>query len=146
MLFKNRKRTFVSILLVLLVVSALVLPMTASAGRFTREQGFMRVPRGATEAYTLTVGEVSVTIPPGALPKGGPVILIVTTGPRGQFLANFGPSYRFQAPVMMEFGDAEVVYYHYGNAQIPLYTGDLDGDGDSGEIESEHFSRYSGWF
>ncbi len=138
-MFKNRRLLWVLVSFVL-VVSALLLPLTASAGRFTRERGFMFVPANATIPYTLTVGQVSVTIPPGAMPQGGPVILFVVTSADGWFMAEFLPERAFAQPVLMDFGSVrdETVYYHDGGALVPLRT-------QGGKLWSPHFSRYSGW-
>ena len=139
-------RRLVTIVSAILLIAGLVLPMSASAGRYSHRIGFMFVPRNTTQDYTLTVGEVSVTIPAGALPHGGPVLVHVVTDSAGRFRADFLPDYTFAKPVLMEFGDAPFVYYHAGTDLIRIETSDVDGDGDVGEVWMGHFSRYSGWF
>ncbi len=129
----------------LLVVSLLIFPASASAGRTVVQKGSMFVPPAATETYTLTVGRVSVSIPPGAMPEGGRILLQVRNKD-GWFQAKFSPDREFQVPVIMDFGEAEVVYYHEGREIVPIVTEDLDGDGAVGEIASMHFSRYSGFY
>jgi len=106
----------------------------------------MFVPRNSTQDHTLTVGRVSVTVPAGALPQGGPVVLHVATDSEGRFRADFLPNYSFARPVLMKFGAAPFIYYHTGHDCIRIDTADIDGDGEGGEVWMGHFSRYSGWF
>jgi len=140
------RRRLVMALSMALLVGILAMPMAASAGKSTRTMGFMMIPAGATQDYTLTVGDVSVTVPAGALPKGGPVMIHLTADPDGQFRADFLPDRKFSSPVLIKFGSAEVVYYHYRNTLQSIVTSDIDGDGEVGEVWMDHFSRYSGWF
>jgi len=100
----------------------------------------MLVPADATVPYTLTVGEISITIPVGAMPDGGPISLFVTSSPDGWFMAEFLPDRQFVTPVLMDFGSVqgETVYYHDGDNLVPLRT-------QGGKLWSPHFSRYSGW-
>lgn len=142
----HTRRDLVTILSVALLLGVLAMPFVASAAGASRSIRFMRVPANAGEDYTLTVGEVSVTVPAGALPKGGPVIIHLTTDVDGQFRAAFLPEGEFARPVLIKFGSAEVVYYHDRNTLQPIYTSDVDGDGQLGEVWQDHFSRYSGWF
>ncbi|MCD6519827.1 MAG: hypothetical protein J7M05_07895 [Anaerolineae bacterium] len=144
-MYRHRK-LLLTILLIAVLVGILAFPLSASAGRFKVERGFMFVPPNATTSYHLQVGKISVTIPPGALPRGGPVILTVISRRGGQFLADFRPDYQFAKPVLMDFGTAPVVYYWEHGQRVPIQTSDLDGDGEVGEILSDHFSRYSGWY
>jgi len=140
------RRRLVAVLSVALLLGVLVMPLAASATKTSRAMGFMMVPARATQDYTLTVGDVSVTIPPGALPKGGPVMIHLTADRNGGFCVDFLPDRKFTRPVLIKFGSAEVVYYHYRNMLVPIRTSDIDGDGELGEVWMEHFSRYSGWF
>ena len=145
---RTRQRLLI-LLTVLLIVSALLLPMTAFAGkdkgRWRSARGRMRVPAGATESYRLRVGPVKIVVPPGALPDGGPVVLRVRWNSKGDFIADFKPDHVFAAPVMMDFGSGDVVYYHSRGGLVPIRTEDLDGDGAPGEIHCNHFPRFSGW-
>jgi hypothetical protein len=133
----------------MVMIAAMLLPMTALAesgkGKWYNDVGNMMVPAGATEAYTLSVGPVRLVVPPGALPEGGPVVLRVKWTDAGQFEANFSPEREFAAPVMMDFGTVEVVYWESSAGTVAIQTDDLDGDGVVGEIYSDHFSRFSGW-
>lgn len=139
-------RRLVTILSAALLIAVLALPMAASAARYTRSIGFMWVPRNTSQDYTLTVGQVSVMIPAGALPQGGPVLLHVIADSEGRFRADFLPNYTFARPVLMKFGTAPIIYYHDGHTLVPIQTSDIDGDGEIGEVWMGHFSRYSGWF
>ena len=140
------RRIAVRVLSLLLVVSALLVPMTASAGDWDKEKGSMDVPAGATEEYRLEVAGISVTIPVGAMPEGGKVMLQVKSSSDGEFVADFLPNPDFAQAVMMDFGTAEVVYLGQGRNLAQIWTSDLDGDGAVGEILSDHFSRYSGHY
>ncbi len=122
-----------------LMVVTLILPMAASAGGDVRQTGSMVVPAGATMPYTLTVGRVSVTIPPEAMPQGGVVSLRVIETPSGRFIAEFLPNCDFEVPVTMDYDTAPWVEYHLKGQKVRIPT-------DEGKIESSHFSRYSGWF
>lgn len=145
---RTKQRLFI-LLTVLLVVSALLVPMTTFAdqgwGNWYKANGQMLIPAGATASYSLSVGPVKIVVPPGALPDGGPVILRVRWNSNGDFIADFLPDHVFAAPVMMDFGSGDVVYYHSRSGLVPIRTQDLDGDGAPGEIHCNHFSRFSGW-
>ncbi len=143
MMAKN-KRFWVSLLIAAVLIGALIVPLAASAGKAVVRHGIMLVPPRAAIPYRLQVGEFSVTIPAGALPKGGPVI-IHTMQRDNWFQVDFLPERQFAAPVMMDFGTAPVIYYQHNGTQNEIWTSDLDGDGQVGEIYSDHFSRYSGW-
>lgn len=140
-----QKRWFLTALTTLVIVAALLLPMSASAARWETAVGKMMVPPDATQTYTLEVSGIKVVVPPGAYPKGGPVVLQVQRNSDGQFVASFHPELTFDAPVMMDFGTCSQVIYDSRSGPIVIVTSDLDGDGVVGEIESLHFSRYSGW-
>ena len=142
----KRKRVLIALATLMILAASLSLPLSASAGRAVQEHGSLFVPPDANDPCVLTVGRISVTIPPGSMPDGGPVILHVSTTPDNEFTAHFLPNRQFELPVVLDFGSAETVYYHRGNSETPLQTGDVDGDGDGGEISSDHFSRYSGWY
>ena len=141
------KQRLLALLTVLLIASALLLPMTAFADqdKWYQANGHMIVPAGATESYSLSVGSVKIVVPPGALPDGGPVVLRVRWNDNGDFIADFKPDRVFAAPVMMDFGSGNVVYYHSSSGLVPIQTQDLDGDGEPGELYCNHFSRFSGW-
>ncbi len=140
----KNKRLLTSLLVAIVLIGALVAPLAASAGKMIVRSGMMLVPRHASVPYRLQVGEFSVTVPVGALPKGGPVI-IRTMQRDDWFQVDFLPERQFAAPVMMDFGTAPVIYYEHNGTQDEIWTSDLDGDGQVGEIYSNHFSRYSGW-
>lgn len=140
------RRRLVTALSIALLVGVLAMPMAASAAKSSCTMGFMMVPARATQDYTLTVGDVSVTVPARALPKGGLVMIHLTTDADGRFRADFLPERKFAGPVLIKFGSAEVVYYHYRNTLQPIATSDIDSDGEVGEVWMDHFSRYSGWF
>jgi hypothetical protein len=140
-----QRRGFLTVLTMVLVIAALLLPMSASAGRWETAVGKMMVPRNATETCTLVVSGISVTIEPGDYPKGGPVVLQVKRSSDGQFVASFHPELNFVNPVVMDFGTVAQVIYESKSGPVVIPTSDLDGDGEVGEISSMHFSRYSGW-
>ena len=139
-------RIALRVLSLLLILGALLVPLTASAGAYDKEKGSMVVPAGTTEEYRLEVGGISVTIPVGAMPEGGKVMLQVKSTADGEFCADFLPNLTFAQPVMMDFGTTEVVYVGQGQDWTDIQTSDLDGDGAVGEILSDHFSRYSGHY
>jgi hypothetical protein len=142
----SNRRFFTRIVLLLVVLASLVLPLTASAGNSSTRTGAMFVPPNATRDYRLQVGQFGVTIPTGAMPKGGLVILRVTTQRDGSFEVDFYPEMQFAKQVIMDFGPkTQIVYYHDDEQLVPIPTSDVDGDGQGGEILSWHFSRYSGW-
>jgi len=141
----NRRRLFVSILSIIVVVSALALPFGASAAKWLQLKGKMMVPRNATEPSELRVGEFGVVIYPESMPKGGPIMLHARVAPDGAFVVQFHPERDFDAPVMMDFGTCAEVVYEGPQGNETIVTQDLDGDGEVGEIWSDHFSRYSGW-
>jgi len=121
--------------------------VTQLAGRrgwhFARAQ--MTVPPNPTKTYRLDAGPVRLLVPPDALPEGGPVRLRVVWNDRGRFVADFTPDRQFDANVLMDFGVPKTVYYHSASGKVRIDTQDLDGDGEVGEIYSDHFSRFSGW-
>jgi hypothetical protein len=134
------RRLLLTLLAIMLVLGALFVPMSAYADRSLREHGSMFVPANATEPYTLTVGGIGVTIPVGALPKGGIIILFVVEDSDGAFIVDFLPEREFPIAVEMDFGSVrdEVVYFHNQGSLVPLRT-------NNGKLLSTHFSRYSGW-
>ena len=136
---KANRRLWLSVFAITLIVAMLAFPLTASAGRATRDQGLMFVPPFARQSYTLTVGRVSVTVPPRAMPWGGFVYLRVVETHSGHFTADFLPDREFDVPVTMDYDTAPWVEYHSRNGPVRIWTS-------GGEIESYHFSRYSGWF
>jgi len=145
----HTNKRLVALLSVLLILGTLLAPITALAGkgksRWYNETGHVMVPEGATDDTVLSVGPVSVTLFPGSLPEGGPVVLHVKWTDEGVFRADFHPDRAFDVPVLIDFGTAEtVVYTSHGSTEV-IVTEDLDGDGEVGEIYSDHFSRFSGW-
>lgn len=145
----HTNKRLVALLSVLLILGTLLAPVTAFAGKgksgWYNETGHVMVPEGATEDTVLSVGPVSVTLFPGSLPEGGPVVLHVKWTDEGVFRAGFHPDREFDVPVLIDFGTAEtVVYSGHGGSEV-IITQDLDGDGEIGEIYSDHFSRFSGW-
>jgi hypothetical protein len=136
---KGNRRLWLSVIAIALIVATLALPMTASAGRAIRQSGFMFVPPFARQAYTLSVGRVSVTVPPKAMPWGGVVYLRVVETPSGHFVADFLPDRDFDVPVTMDYDTAPWVDYYSKRGPVRIWTTD-------GRIDSWHFSRYSGWF
>mgnify|MGYP000891545264 CR=1 FL=1 len=135
----HHRRLVSSVLAVFLIVSMLILPMAASAGGASNQQGLMYVPPFAQQAYTLTVGRVGVTIPPGAMPLGGFVYLNVLETPSGRFKAEFLPDREFPVQVEMDFDSAPWIDYQSKKGPVRIWT-------NQGKIDSSHFSRYSGWF
>jgi len=129
------------------MLATLVMPLSASAAPGAKhERGMIHLPANITEPVTLQVMDVSVTIPVGAMPKGGPVILKVTKTPDGGIQADFHPERQFNKPVIIKIGDAPIVYYIAKGKTTAIETSDLDGDGKVGEFYSTHFSRYSGFY
>ena len=135
----RNRRLLLSMMAIMLIVATLALPMTALAGRATRQQGFMFVPPFTQKSHTLTVGRISVTVPPRAMPWGGFVFLRVVETPSGYFVADFLPDRDFAVPVIMDYDTAPWVDYHSKRGPVRIWTV-------NGKIESWHFSRYSGWF
>jgi len=140
----KKRRLVLSLLAVAVLVGMLVLPMTASAGRFTRENGVMWVPADLQEPMTLSVDGVSVTVPPGAMPRGGIVVLHVMREPAtGWFQVDFLPDRQFPVPVIMDFGEVFELNYMGPDGPEPIiprmpYRV-------RARFLSPHFSRYSGW-
>jgi len=137
------KKRLLLVLSLLLIVSAIALPMAVSAGSYSVRFGFMWVPRQMQAPKTLTVDGISVTVMPDSIPNGGPVILRVIRGPDGWFMADFWPDREFEIPVVMDFGGVYELNYHAGSSLLPIVPR-------SPELVwarffSEHFSRYSGW-
>ncbi|HHX43467.1 MAG TPA: hypothetical protein GX714_05705 [Chloroflexi bacterium] len=138
-MMRNRRRVL-SIVVVMLMLAMLVLPMAASAGGAIKQSGLMIVPPFAQRSYTLTVGRVAVTVPPGAMPwYGGIVYLSVHETPSGRFKAEFLPDREFPVPVIMDYDTAPWVDYHSPRGPQRMWT-------TNGKLKSWHFSRYSGWF
>lgn len=135
----NRKWLLAAFFIVLMIAT-LAMPLSALAAPGTvREKGMIHVPAGITEPVTLQVMDISVTIPPGAMPKGGPVVLMVTKSANGFTQADFLPERQFEQPVMIRFGTAPLVYYWSRGRTVSIET-------DGGEFISDHFSRYSGFY
>ena len=145
----RRITRFSMLITAMVLLLTLALPMTAFAGkgggRWHNATGHIQVPAGATEDSVLTVGPVSVTLFPGSLPEGGPVVLHVKWDDSGAFRADFHPDREFDVPVLIDFGTVATVEYVGPHGSEIITTSDLDGDGEVGEIYSDHFSRFSGW-
>lgn len=136
---KRNRRILLSVFAIILVVATLALPMAASAGGALQARGSMLVLPGTQQSHTLTVGRISVTVPPGAMPEGGIVSLRVVETPNGRFIAEFLPDREFDVPVTMDYDTAPWVDYHAKSGLERIWTA-------NGKIQSWHFSRYSGWF
>jgi len=145
----HTNKRLVALFSMLLILGTLLAPVTAFADKgksgWYNETGHVMVPEDASEEIVLAVGPVSVTLPPGAMPEGGPVILHVKWTDDGAFRADFHPDREFDVPVLIDFGTAETVVYSGPGGSEVIPTQDLDGDGEVGEIYSDHFSRFSGW-
>ena len=63
----KRKRVLITLATLMIAAASLVIPLSASAGRFVHERGSMFVPPDAETTYVLQVGNISVTIPPGSM-------------------------------------------------------------------------------
>ena len=68
---KRNRRLLLSVFAIILIVATLALPMAASAGGALQARGFMLVLPGTQQSHTLTVGRISVTVPPDAMPEIG---------------------------------------------------------------------------
>jgi hypothetical protein len=140
----KKRRLFLSLLAVAVLVATMLLPMTASAGRFTRETDWMWVPANLAQPKTLSVDGISVTIPVGAMPDGGIVILRVLREPaKGWFQADFLPDRTFAVPVLMDFGDVYELNYMSPDGPEPIVP--RSPRLVRARFLSPHFSRYSGW-
>ena len=140
----KKRRLVLSLLAAAMLVAMLVLPMAASAGRITNAIGLMWVPANTQRTQTLSVDGVSVAIPPGAMPDGGIVILLVRREPAtGWFQVDFLPDREFDVPVTMDFGDVYELNYISSGGSIPIvpWSPHLV----RARFLSPHFSRYSGW-
>jgi hypothetical protein len=138
-----------ALLAILLVAAALVAPQGVAAGRplrVERESASMYVPRNLRAPMTVEALDVSVTVYPGCMPRGGRIILHVSRDRTGKVVADFLPDQTFDKPVLIDFGEAKVVVWESPKGDIKIRTADVDGDGDGGEFWSDHFSRYSGFF
>lgn len=145
-----RKTKGLTVLLATLMVAvALVAPQGVAAGRpsrVERESASMYVPRNLRAPMTLEALDVSVTVYPGCMPRGGRIILHVSRNRNGEVVADFLPEQSFSRPVLIDFGDARVVVWESSKGDVTIRTADVDRDGDGGEFYSDHFSRYSGFF
>jgi hypothetical protein len=118
----TKKRLFLSLLAVAMVLAILVLPTAASAGYLHKESGWMWVPAHFSSPRVLSVDGISVSVPPGAIPDGGLVVLTSVT---------------------MDFGDVYELNYLGPDGAVPIVP--------HSEVRvharflSQHFSRYSGW-
>ena len=154
----KQRQILLRVLTLLLVLSALFLPMTALAqgnGRCPNTDSTIVVtvdiPWDANRVYPVSAGSVQVMFFPGSLPaldNGEPYsfTLSVTERPDGAFIAKLAldpPVQEFLRPVPVKFGTAREVYYCETDdcmvlsAPIPTL---------GGWVRLEHFSRYSGWY
>lgn len=138
------RRLLFSVLVVALLLGTLAMPLAAQAGKYGRQMAVTWVLPG--QQQTLSVGDVTLVIPAGALPLGGPVVAVVKTNPK-EIRAEFTPDYTFRKPVLLSFGKVNPVYYvqsKNGKDVTPL-EGYKGSDGKY-YFPITHFSRYSGWF
>jgi hypothetical protein len=140
----TKKRLFLSLLAVAMVLAILVLPTAASAGYLHKESGWMWVPAHFSSPRVLSVDGISVSVPPGAIPDGGLVVLTVVRDPHtGWFQVDFLPDREFPVSVTMDFGDVYELNYLGPDGAVPIVP--------HSEVRvharflSQHFSRYSGW-
>lgn len=136
---KFSRRLSLALIALMLVVAMLALPMTASAEGAFHGRATLDVPADLESPVTLTVGRISVTIPPGAMPEGGTISLRVVETPSGRFVAEFLPDLDFEVAVTMDYATAPWVDYMTKKGPQRMWT-------ENGKIQSYHFSRYSGWF
>ncbi|MHB1295850.1 MAG: hypothetical protein ACYC4R_12750 [Anaerolineae bacterium] len=142
------RRLVVSALSIILIVASLIVPATVGAEPMDHAKDSMFVPVDQQEPLSITAGGLTLTVLPGALPKGGLVKMQVWTAQDGSFRLNLIPETDFAAPekVMLAFAsEISAFYYHDGATDIELVLTDIDGDGVAAEVWLEHFSRYSGW-
>jgi hypothetical protein len=147
-MLKKARRLTVLVVFALMAV-LMIFPLEASAGRWPkaeREYATMYVPRNLRSPMTLEALDVSVTVYPGCMPRGGRIIMHVTRDRNGEVVADFLPEQEFSRPVLIDFGEAPVVIWESSHGDVYIRTSDVDGDGDGGEFYSDHFSRYSGFF
>lgn len=139
----NKKRLLLSVLAILVLVSALM-PMAALAEGRKKDAAsrtFSRtfvVPANAEKATRFNLGRLLMVVPAGALPEGGEITVSGEIWSDGKFVIDFTPDYVFEVPVLVKFGNAKVVYWHDGDNLVPIKTR-------GGWVKLEHFSRYSGW-
>jgi len=126
------------VLVMLALVAALILPVTAGAG-WTVYQDREYIPPATTETEDLQAGPIYVTIPAGALPQGGLLRAKVKMADDGSFEAVFSPDVQFATNIIIDFGpNVHVVYYWEDGTPILQELVD-------GKLVTDHFSRYSGW-
>ena len=157
----KQRQILLRVLTLLLVLSALFLPMTALAQGNGRRPNTERtievtvdIPWDANRVYPVSAGKVQVMFFPGSLPplEAGEVysfrLRVTETSDRG-FIADLvlnQPGIEFQHPVRVKFGTAGEVFFcdqEDGGCEIGQgYRIPTRG----GWVMLEHFSRYSGWY
>ena len=137
---RNRRISLVIVSL-LLLVAALAMPMTASAGPPRVERDSAKVFVQPDEGATLEAGGIVVTIPEGAMPEGGQVVMHVRWIDGVWFRLDLLPHRQFDEFVKIDFGPfgAAEIYFDGPGGLVRIYPV-------GGVYETDHFSRYSGWY
>jgi hypothetical protein len=138
----RNRRISLLILSVLLLATTLATPM-AAAGQPRYQHDSARVFLDPGEGATLQAGGMTVVIPEGAFPKGGPIIMHVKWIDGEWFRLDLLPHREFVDAVWInfgEFGDANV-YFHGPHGLEPVPSGCA-----YCWCVTYHFSRYSGWY
>jgi hypothetical protein len=155
----KHRQILLRVLTLLLVLSALFLPMTALAQGNGRRPNTdrtievtVRIPWDANRPYPVSAGRILVMFFPGSLPQpedGGThytFTLSATERPDRGFIADLAldpPVDRFLRPVPVKFGAAKEVYYCKTD-DCAVLSDPIPTRG--GWVRLEHFSRYSGWY
>jgi hypothetical protein len=154
----KQRQIMLRVFTLLLVLSALCLPMTALAqgnGRRPNTDSTIEVtvdiPWDANRVYPVSAGRVRVMFFPRSLPalaagETYTFTLSVTETPDRGFIADLAldpPVDRFLRPVPVKFGTAGKVYYCETD-DCALLSDPIPTFG--GWVKLEHFSRYSGWY
>lgn len=138
---KAHKRLLLTIVSLILVLSALALPAVASAGGVEHYQDRVRVPANSSQDYTLEVDGVTITVPGGALPDGGQIKAHLKVKD-DEFTLQLSPEQDFHESITIDLG--------------PDYASDAivsDSRGETviinpvdGVFQVDHCSRYSGYY